>query len=165
MSNMSKIVADKVLKEVYDSFSINYVPGERAQALLSTSPASFGTQFGRILGPDIMPSFTHSPTTPGPVPLLTRTGFLDVAAIGLLYDPSRQWRTMSRMLRKFDLSKYRGWGDLPRNVLPDYPDQRMVERVADLTRLVKTKITRELAVTQMGLMLATRGATSMRWGI
>ena len=159
MSNMSKTFADKVLKEVYDIFSINYVTGERAQALqVSASPA----RFGHVFHSGAMSSFTPS-TTPGPMPLLTRKGFLDVAVIEVLCDPSRQWRTMSRMLRQFNLPQYKGWGDLPRDVLPDHPDQRMVERVADLTGLAKAKATRELAATQMGLMLATRGAYSMRW--
>jgi hypothetical protein len=159
---MSKIVADRVLKDVYDLFSIHYVPGERSQALqVGANPARFGAPFGRLFNP----SFIPSPPAPGPVPLLTRKGFLDVAVIEMLCDPSRQWRTLSRMLRKFDLPQYRGWGDLPRDVLPESPDQRTVERVADLTGLIKAKVTRELAMAQMGLMMATRGTSGLRWGI
>jgi hypothetical protein len=158
---MSTSIADKVLKEVYDIFSIDYIPGTRAQAprQVSANP----TRFGRIFNPSVMAPFTPSPSTP--VPLLTQKGFLQVAVIEVLCDPSRQWGAMSRMLKKVDLPQYRGWGDLPRNVLPDHPDQRMVERVADSTAFIKMKSARELAAAQMGLMLTTRVANGMQWVI
>lgn len=56
------------------------------------------------------------------------------------------------MLKKYDLPQYKGWGDLPRNVLPDRPDQRTVDRMAEAATSARVKITQESTAERMNLI-------------
>jgi hypothetical protein len=144
-SFMSKSMADKMLKDMYDIMSIDYVPGAHVQApQVSTNPNGFGNIF------DIRQTMSSlAPSSPTSVPLLTRKWFLHLATIKMLRDPSTRWQTLGLMLKKYDLSQYKGWGDLPRNVLPDRPDKRTMERLADSATLLQAKIKQDAVANQM----------------
>jgi len=145
---MSKSMADKMLMQTYDILSIDYVPGERAQPppqVSNTNPNGFGNIF------DFQQTMSSlAPSSPTSVPLLTPKGFLHLATIEMLRDPSTRWQTLGLMLKKYDLSQYKGWGDLPRNVLPDRPDKRTMERLADSATLLQAKIRQDQVANQMG---------------
>jgi hypothetical protein len=149
---MSKSMADKILKEMYDIFPIDYVPGERAPVpQVNANPNKFENIFNLNLNLDSVASpFAAASSSSTPVPLLTRKGFLHVATIEVLRDPSSRWWSLSLLLKKYDLSQYKGWGDLPRNVLPDRPDQRMVQRLADSATMVQAKLRQDVLEKQMG---------------
>ncbi|KAF7342245.1 Nudix [Mycena venus] len=121
--------ADAALKRAFDLFGIQYILRPRVRE--ATSPPadvkgqlkSFGASFTRAL----------SPATPagGTMPLLTRAGFLNITAVEVLCDPARHYGGLARVVQMYDLgAAVRAWGPLPRGVLPDEPDVRMLDRVA-----------------------------------
>ncbi len=73
------------------------------------------------------------------MPLLTRKGFIDITTVEVLSDPSRAWGNLSRVLRMYQLESFRGWGDMPRRVLPEGADQRMLQRVRDISNFAKAR--------------------------
>ena len=155
-------MADKMLKEMYDVFPIDYVPGKRAQAQqANVNPNGFENIFNLNLS-SVTTSFEEST----PVPLLTRKGFLHLVAIEVLRDPSSRWRGLNLLLKKYDLPQYNGWGDLPRDVLPDRPDQRTVQRWADSATMVQTKLRQDQLAEQMGRynnIMQTLGSQTARY--
>jgi hypothetical protein len=148
-------MADKALKNVYDLFSIDHMLQPRAQAP-HVDPTGLTQQFQQVLGSAFHPSLLQSSrSAAGPMPLLTRKGFIDITTVELLADPSKHWGNMSRMLRKYNLPRYRTWGDLPRSVVPELPHPMMLERVAAVTKVATQKGERELeAVRAEGMMKA-----------
>ncbi|KAJ7648413.1 hypothetical protein B0H17DRAFT_1103305, partial [Mycena rosella] len=56
-----------------------------------------------------------------PMPLLTPRGLVDITAVDLLSDPAANWTRLARVVEP-----YRRWGPMPRWVLPELPDPRMV---------------------------------------
>ncbi|KAF8217716.1 hypothetical protein K438DRAFT_1795525 [Mycena galopus ATCC 62051] len=120
--------ADAALKRAFDLFGIQYVLRPRVRE--ATSPPadvkqqlqSFGASFARAL----------SPAAPvgGAMPLLTRVGFLSITSVEVLCDPSRHHTGLARIVQMYDLSPVRAWGALPRGVLPDEADPRMLARIA-----------------------------------
>lgn len=156
--NASKeTMADKALKNAYDLFSIDHVLQPRAHAP-HVDTTGLTQQFQRVLGSAFNPSLLQSSmSTAGPMPLLTRKGFLDITTIELLADPSKHWGNMSRMLRKYNMPRYRTWGDLPRSVVPELPHPMMLERVAAVTNVATQKGQRELEAARVESMLKARG--------
>jgi hypothetical protein len=149
-------MADKALKDVYDLFSIDHILHARTQRTAAgPSPLDplYRTIFGSAATPALIASFTPSLGSGGVMPLLTRKGFVDIMSLEILYDPSKQWGNMSRLLRKYDLPAYRGWGDLPRSVLPEYPDQRSIQRVKMASAASQAK----LEQLQASLQIRARG--------
>jgi hypothetical protein len=84
-------------------------------------------------------------TQPGSMPLLTLKGFLDITSIKVLGDPLKEWENLSHIIRKYNLPRYRSWGDLPRSVLSDHPDPRILKMVADVHATAKATAEMELA--------------------
>lgn len=104
------------------------------------------------------PSMSHSMAPKkGLMPLLTRKGFIDITTIEVLADPSKEWGHLRRALQMYDLPAIRGWGDLPRNVLPDYPDERMLQRVKNVTAFAQAKGQEELAAAQVEAQIRAQG--------
>lgn len=156
--NASKeTIADKALRNVYDLFSIDHILQPRTQTP-HVDPTGLTQQFQRVLGSAFAPSLLQSArSAPGPMPLLTRKGFIDIATVELLADPSKHWGNMCRVLRKYDLPRYRAWGELPRSVLPELPHPKVLERVAAVTRVATEKGKRELQAARVESMLRARG--------
>ncbi|KAG5644009.1 hypothetical protein DXG03_009224 [Asterophora parasitica] len=131
--------ADKSLKNTFDLFAIDHNLLQRVQGP-HADPSGLTSAFKNVLG-----SFAPSLQSPAPpMPALTRKGFVDITTIELLTDPSREWANFSRLLRKYDLPRYRGWGDLPRSVIPALPDPAMLNRVASVTAFAQQKASNEL---------------------
>ncbi|KAF8065071.1 hypothetical protein FPV67DRAFT_167847 [Lyophyllum atratum] len=108
--------ADKTLKNAFDLFSIDHILLQRVQPP-HVDRTGLTSTLRSVLG-GFSPSF-QAPSPP--MPAITRKGFVDITVIEVLCDPSREWGNLNRMLRKYDLPRYRGWGDLPRSVLPVRP--------------------------------------------
>jgi hypothetical protein len=140
-------LADKVLTEMYNGFSVEYISGERAQAPQVGAIPSFGLNLNQS---NVMSSFTAFQSTPAP--LLTQKGFLNVFIIKALYDPSSQWQLLSFILKNYDLPQYKGWGDLPRNVLPDHPNQGMVKRVEEVRVMVEMKVKQDMTAARTAMV-------------
>ncbi|KAG5647803.1 hypothetical protein DXG03_007725 [Asterophora parasitica] len=147
--------ADKSLKNAFDLFSIEHNLLQRVQGP-HVDPTGLTAAFKGVLG-GAAPSF-QSPAPP--MPAITRKGFIDITILELLCDPSREWGNISRMLRKYNLPRYRGWGDLPRSVFPAVPDQAMLNRVASVTAFAQQKASRELDAARVQAELQQRGRTA-----
>ncbi|RDB17242.1 hypothetical protein Hypma_001767 [Hypsizygus marmoreus] len=153
-------MADKALKNAFDLFSIDHVLLQRIQRP-HVDPTGLTNQFQRVLGSAFKPSMLKSAATAhstigGPMPAITRKGFIDIVVIEVLSDPSREWGNFSRLLKKYDLPRYRGWGDLPRAVLPAVPDPAMLQRVASVAAYAKQKGEREIEVARTNGLLQAR---------
>ncbi|KAF9468322.1 hypothetical protein BDZ94DRAFT_780312 [Collybia nuda] len=147
-------MADKSLKTVFDLFSIDHIIQQRAKPSRTNSSKSTSKIRGFLksaLNASI-PGFTA-----GPMPLLTRKGFLDITTIEVLGDPSKEWGNLSRVIRRYGLPRYRDWGDLPRSVLPEYPDPRTLQKVAAIQEVAKAKAEREMASLHTAQMITAQG--------
>lgn len=150
-------MADKSLKNVFDLFSIEHVLLKRVQPK-HVDPTGLTAQFSRLLGPSFNPSMFADPSTAeGPMPAITRNGFLELRRIDGLADPSKEWGNISRLLRKYNLPKYAGFGDLPRSMMPDMPDPSMLKRISDITAFAQRKGEEELAAARISAQIAARG--------
>ena len=150
-------MADKSLKNAYDLFSIEHVLLQRIQAP-HVDPTGLTSTIQRVLGAAYQPSMTMTSfSQPGPMPCITRDGLVELCRIEMLSDPSKQWGDFSRMLRKYNLPQYIGWGDLPRSVLPDVPDAAMLQRVAGISEFSKHKANEILDAARAGAMIRAKG--------
>ncbi|KAG6852975.1 hypothetical protein C0991_007786 [Blastosporella zonata] len=145
--------ADKTLKNAFDLFSIDHQLLQRIQGP-HADPTGLTQTLRGVLG-GAFPLSTREPAPP--MPAITRKGFVDITVIEVLCDPSREWGNLSRMLRKYNLARYSGWGDLPRNTIPAMPDQAMLDRVAGVTAFSKQKGERELEQARMNAQIRARG--------
>ncbi len=127
-------MADKALRNAYNLFSIEHVLNPRHNPPGSTTP-SITTQLQGPLGNAFNPAMMHSvplQSSNSQMPLL---GFIHIVTVEVLSDPSRAWGDLSRVLRMYQLESFRGWGDMPRSILPEGTDQRMLQRVRDISNL------------------------------
>lgn len=157
MNISAESMADKSLKNAYDMFSIEHILQQRIQPA-HVDPTGTTSLLQGMLGNLYNPSMLRSPAlAEGPMPLLTRKGFLDITSIEVLADPSKEWGNLSRVIRKYNLPRYNDWGDMPRSVLPDHPDPRTLQKVAAIHEVAKAKAARELASAHAGAMIAAQG--------
>lgn len=91
------------------------------------------------------------------MPLISRQGFIDITSVEVLCDPSRHWGMFSCIVRKYDLPMYRGWGDMPRGVLPEYPDQRMLQRVKQVSAVAQEQGKIQLDAAHAKAMMEAKG--------
>ncbi|KAJ7488414.1 hypothetical protein FB451DRAFT_736672 [Mycena latifolia] len=136
-------VADAALRRVFDLFSIEYSLTKRARA--PNAPVDALTRTLQAFGASIGTNAVPPPASGGLMPLLTFAGFMEVTSIEILCDPSAHWGNLSRVLRLYDLPALRAWGPLPRSVLPEQADPRMVARVEKVAAFSKAQGERELA--------------------
>ncbi|KAJ7739433.1 hypothetical protein DFH07DRAFT_983623 [Mycena maculata] len=130
--------ADAALRRSFDLFSIEYTPGHRprkttpyaadSDSVVKRQLKSFGSTVTRAIKPSVVC---------GIMPLLTRKGFIDITAIEALCNPTRHFGNLVRILKMYDLPGMRTWGDLPRGVLPEQADEKMLARVAQVQALAK----------------------------
>ncbi|KAJ7023496.1 hypothetical protein C8F04DRAFT_180102 [Mycena alexandri] len=122
-------VADAALKRAYDLFGIQHILRPRVREPASPPPdvkaqlKSFGTSFARAVTPS---------ATGGMMPLLTRQGFIKITAIEALCDPARHWSGLAHIVKMYALVEVRAWGELPRGVLPEQADPRMLARITQV---------------------------------
>ncbi|KAF7359658.1 Oleate hydratase [Mycena venus] len=128
MGQTKEDTADKALKRAYDLFSIEYN--------LRPRPAS---------------------SCGGMMPLLTLKGFMDITAVEMLCDPSKEWGSISRVIKAYNLPSVQGWGDLLRSVLPEEPHPQMMARVARVTAVSREQGQRELEAVRVRTMLEAKG--------
>jgi hypothetical protein len=93
--------------------------------------------------------------------LLSLKGFIDITTIELLCDPPSEWASLSRAIRLYDLPAVRGWGDLPRSVLPEGPDARMKARVAQATAVSQQQGETVLAALRVEQMFQAQAAQNV----
>ncbi|KAG6864080.1 hypothetical protein C0991_000289 [Blastosporella zonata] len=84
-----------------------------------------------------------------PMPAITRKGLVDFFVIDVLCEPSVQWGNISRLLRKYHLPRYVGWGDLPKTVVPAIPDQATLDRVAGIVAFMRDRAEKERGEAQL----------------
>ncbi|KAJ7069387.1 hypothetical protein C8F01DRAFT_1245599 [Mycena amicta] len=152
-------VADSALKRAYDLFSIEYIlrprprdPNAPVDALTAQIQATLGPSFARTMQ---KPSVSG-----GMMPLLTRKGFADITAVELLGDPSRGWGGLSRIIQMYGLETQLGegnWGSLPRSVLPEEADPRVLARVARVQAFAQDQAKMEIQANYAKLKLQQQG--------
>ncbi|KAJ7655969.1 hypothetical protein DFH06DRAFT_1091457 [Mycena polygramma] len=121
--------ADAALKRAFDLLRIDHVLHPRPPKAPSADTVKRQLK-------SVVRAITPS-ASGGMMPLLTRKGFTAVTAINMLCDPARHWGSMAVIVRMYDLPEVRGWGELPRGVLPDEGDPHVMARVAQVQMLAK----------------------------
>jgi hypothetical protein len=124
-------VADKAFQNTLEILLIDHRLQERVQ---NDDSSKTTAQFQKFLRPDLA-----SRCVPGPMPLLTRQGFFDLTNYDIQCDPSKEWGRWRCVLKKYNLPRYRGWGDLPRAAFPDLPDQELIDATKQLVQLWQQK--------------------------
>ncbi|KAJ7137511.1 hypothetical protein C8R43DRAFT_1019559 [Mycena crocata] len=133
-------VADVELRRVFDLFSIEYI----------LHPRPRGSN-------DLAGQFQGMTVSGGTMPLLTLKGFMDITAVEMLCDPSAEWGNLSRALKVYDIPALRGWGAVPRTILPEGPDPRMKAQVARATEVSRQQGQRDIEASRVRLMLEQQG--------
>ncbi|KAJ7137535.1 hypothetical protein C8R43DRAFT_1202715 [Mycena crocata] len=133
-------VADAALRRVCDLYSIEYI--------LQPRPRNSDDLAGQLQGMSV---------SGGTMPLMTLKGFMDITTIEMLCDPSAEWGNISRAIRMYDLPAVRGWGDVPRSVLPDAPDARMEAKVAQVSVVSREQAQRRVEASRVRLQLRAQG--------
>ncbi|KAH8900190.1 hypothetical protein GQ53DRAFT_869566 [Thozetella sp. PMI_491] len=110
--------ADHALKQVYDMFHIEYVLHPR-QSSQGQSQSSLSNLVGLVGG--------ALPTSQ--MPLLTLRGFIDLATLDALSNPSKAVGDLNRVMQTYQLPIWREKGDLPRWALPDAPVPHVVNKL------------------------------------
>ncbi|KAJ6469439.1 hypothetical protein C8R45DRAFT_431194 [Mycena sanguinolenta] len=129
MGKTKEECADAALKRAFDLFGIQYILRTRTRE--ATSPPADVKKQLQSFGASVARAFTPTAPAGGLMPLLTRAGFLGITAIEVLCDPARHYTGLARIVEMYDLgAPVRGWGALPRGVLPDEPDARMLAKIA-----------------------------------
>ncbi|KAK0208027.1 hypothetical protein DFS33DRAFT_1300795 [Desarmillaria ectypa] len=152
-------MADKALRNAYDLFSIEHILKHRHNPPGSTTP-SITTQLQGLFGNAFNPAMMHSvplQSSNSQMPLLTRNGFIDITTVEVLSDPSRAWGNLSRVLRAYQLEPFRAWGDMPRSVLPEAADERMLQRVRGVSNFAKVRGGQQLASARAEMELRRQG--------
>jgi hypothetical protein len=111
--------ADKAFQNVLEAFGIDHRLKERVQ---NDNFSKTKAQFEKFLSPKLA-----SRCVPGPMPLLTRQGFFEDSHYDIQQEPSEKWGHWRCVLKKYNLPRYRGWGDLPRAAFPDLPNQDVID--------------------------------------
>lgn len=142
---------DKALKNVYDLFSIEHLLLQRTKPVIKPAGGS-GGGFGRAFRNALSPQASHQ----GPMPAITRKGFIELFTLNLLLEPSEQWAGLSRALRKYQLPKYAAWGDLPRSVLPAMPDPAAMRKAENVKHYAQMKAQEALQAAQMSAMISAQ---------
>ncbi|KAF8911730.1 hypothetical protein CPB85DRAFT_1252932 [Mucidula mucida] len=94
-------VADKALKNVYDLFSIEHILQDRFNPPGSTQP-SMTSQLFSLFAPGInVDASSAGIRAASKMPLLTLKGFIDITAVEVLSDPSKEWGNLQRALKKY----------------------------------------------------------------
>lgn len=145
-------MADAALKRAYDLFSIEYILNPRARD--PNAPVDALTRQIQSLG---LATVLPPSVSGGMMPLLTRKGFVDITAVEVLCDPSKHWGAFARMLALYDLPAMRAWGALPRSVLPEEADARMLKRVVQIQEFAKEQAERELKAVYVQKKLQAQG--------
>lgn len=157
MTMSAESMADKSLKNAYDLFSIEHMVQQSVQPPY-VDPMEVSSQSRGILGNAFSPAVLQAQTPPpGPMPLLTRKGFLDITSIEVLGNPSKEWGNLSYIIKKYNLPRYIGWGDIPRSMLPDHPDPRILRKVADIHATANAKAEQELVASYARNTLIAQG--------
>ncbi|KAJ7330942.1 hypothetical protein DFH08DRAFT_310734 [Mycena albidolilacea] len=148
-------VADAALKRAYDLFSIEYILHPRPRD--PNAPVDALTRQIRSM-PAYAQSILPASVSGGQMPLLTRKGFVDITAVEALCDPARHWGCFARVLRMYDVGQaVTGWGAIPRGVLPEAADPRMLARVASVQAFAGEQAKREVAANHAKLKLQAQG--------
>ncbi|KAF8991916.1 hypothetical protein BDZ89DRAFT_1151301 [Hymenopellis radicata] len=77
-----------------------------------------------------------------------------------------EWGNLQRALKQYKLSRFTGWGDLPRHVLPENASPRMMQRVQNVSQFAKARDEQLLAMNESQLGQAERNASDLvddRW--
>jgi hypothetical protein len=93
--------------------------------------SKYTAQFEKFLSPEKF----ASRCVQGPTPLLTRQGFFELTHYAIQFDPSKEWAYWRCVLKKYNLPRYRGWGDLPRAAFPDLPNKEIVDKLTAAMQL------------------------------
>jgi hypothetical protein len=142
MQSGSKDNADFELRRYYDNFSIEYILQDRLDES-ENEIDSVAQNLENLLKPaDSKSEKTDLKSlSGGKMPMLTRKGFVDVVAVEVLYDPSRGWENLNRVLRSYGLWQERAPPGapagvvIPREVIPETSPPELQERVQKLVEL------------------------------
>ncbi|KAG5634727.1 hypothetical protein H0H81_000983 [Sphagnurus paluster] len=145
--------ADIALKNTLDLFSIEHNLLQRVQGQ-HVDPTGLNSLYKKVLGNAAAQSL-QAPAPP--MPAITRRGFIDFMTLEVLAEPSRQWGNLSRLLRKYNLPRYRGWGDLPRSVIPALPDEVTLQKIKDVQTFAQQKAENEVAAMRAKTQLEAKG--------
>jgi len=159
-------MADKALKHAYDLFSIDHIVKERPKEITTPCVNTLAAQF-QGLGIPYNPSSSPGASMVGSgglMPLLTRKGFVDITSVEALCDPSTEWGNLRRVIKLYasapnagPMAKYRDRSELPRIVLPEMPDSRMLDRVKRITEFAKAKAQEELDAARVMANISAQG--------
>lgn len=146
--------ADKSLKSIFDMFSIEHVLLLRTRPVIQLAGVgNSAAGFARSFRNAVVPQVSHQ----GPMPAITRRGFIELFTINQLSEPSTEWAALSRALRKYQLPKYAAWGDIPRHVLPEMPHPGMVQRVENIKSYALQKSLEAVEAARANAMTRARG--------
>ena len=155
-------LADAELTTAYNNFSIQHTLQKRMQQP-NNDVASMTSSFSNMMGSGMAQALTNqiSSSIPSPsggnMPMITLQGFIDITTVEVLHDPSKGWIDLNRALQAYNLPIWKEKGDIPRNMLPEYPPQSVLDRVKVITEKARRDAEEKLAAKHAELALSQAG--------
>jgi len=89
------------------------------------------------------------------MPLVSRRGFIDITALETIYDPSLGWGNLNRALQNYGI--WREKGPIPREALPQFPPQSVLNQVKHIREMAEYKAKEKLDALHVQHKLAAQG--------
>ncbi|CAK5282676.1 unnamed protein product [Mycena citricolor] len=155
--------ADAALRRAWDLFSVEYTLAPRPRD--PRAPPDALTQQIQSIGGAFARAFTQSTSAAqsasgGQMPMITLRGFMDVMALEILCEPSRHWGAFARLTKNpaYGLAGLvAAWGELPRSVIPEEADPRMLERVRKVQAFAQERAQIELQAAHAKASIEAQG--------
>ncbi|KAJ6534136.1 hypothetical protein B0H19DRAFT_1185362 [Mycena capillaripes] len=128
LSQTPEAPADAALKQALELLGIQHNLQPRPSP---SSPDAHGQSPENE--PHTLNVFQRTAPPPGPMPLLPPPALASLLSMALLADPTIGYSRLKHILRMYGVDgvePWRRWGEVPRGVLPQTPDVRMVERMS-----------------------------------
>ena len=156
----SEDLADYEFRTVLKNFSFDHVLRKRATVpnndmskLLGGIPG-LSSSFAKLMTQNKSSSLLDPPASGG-MPLLTRSGFIDITTVEMLGDPSPAWQKFNRIARHYNI--WREWGDCPREMFPNETPRPVSERIARATAVCNRQAQNLLEATRVQTELQAQG--------
>ncbi len=147
-------MADAELKTTLDNFSIDHVMQKRPGAPHNDMAQMMGNLSNFNIS-SIISSVTIPSVSGGMMPLISRRGFIDLTSLETIYDPSVGWGNLNRALKAYGIWRERG--PIPREALPGFPPQSVLDQVKRVRELAEYKAKETLDALHVKSMIEAQG--------
>lgn len=152
-------VADFELRTVYENWSIHHTLHKRSSVpnrdMENVMMPAIGGMIGSAMSKMMKQTMQQRSMSGGMMPMISRKGFIDLMTIEIVGEPSKGWLQLNRMARHYNV--WCQWGDVPREMLPEFAPQDLVDRCKRLTEFSQQRATERLHALEVQMQIQKQG--------